>query len=430
VQATLLVELGRWSDAEALLAKARSEFEAVMPVPGWHPDIALADLRVRQGRCSEAEELLLGKDQSMQALLPTARLHLTRGDHDLAVSSAQRGLRVAGNDRLRAVELLVALVCAELGRGDVARAAAAADDLATRVRDLGVPLLEGRAAIARARVRDATGNHDEATALVREALDIVDRGALPWLYATLLVELARTMDASGDGESASHAATDALRELAGLDVVVSEADATLLDRLTRAAKRPGADSPATMTRDNRGWVVAHDGTTTRLPDSKGMRYVAELVRQSGREQHALDLVDRVEGLDGDGGLDRRSLGSAGDLSDSHARAAYRRRIECLRADIDGAFAEGRLDAAESMQVEIDQLIGELAHAFGLGGRSRQAASAAERARLNVTRAIRTAIARITDLLPAGQVLDQRIRTGLYCAYEPEDADEIRWIVQS
>jgi tetratricopeptide (TPR) repeat protein len=399
-------------------------------MPGWHPDIALADLRVRQGRCAEAEELLLGKDQAMQALLPSARLQLARGDHDLAALSAQRGLRVAGDDRLRAVELLVALVCAELSRGDVERATEAADDLAMRVRDLGVPALEGRAAIARARVRTATGNHDEATALVREALDIVDRGALPWLYSTLLVELARTLDAGGDGESASNAATDARRDLAELDVVVSDTDAALLDRLAGAAKRRGADSPATMSRDERGWVVAHDGTTARLADSKGMRYVAELVRRSGREQHALDLVDRVEGLDVKGGVDRRSLGTAGDLSDSRARAAYRRRIECLRAEIDDAFAEGRLDAAESMQGETDQLAGELAHAFGLGGRSRQAASAAERARLNVTRAIRTAIARITDLLPAGRVLDQRIRTGLYCAYEPEDADDVRWIVQS
>ena len=50
-----------------------------MPGPSWHPDIALADLRVRQGRLADAEALLLGKDQAMQALLPAARLHLGAG---------------------------------------------------------------------------------------------------------------------------------------------------------------------------------------------------------------------------------------------------------------------------------------------------------------------------------------------------------------
>ena len=74
------MELGRWGDAEALLERSRAEFEQAMQMPSWHPDIALADLRIRQGRWSDAEALLLGKDQAMQALLPTARLHLARGD--------------------------------------------------------------------------------------------------------------------------------------------------------------------------------------------------------------------------------------------------------------------------------------------------------------------------------------------------------------
>ena len=90
VEATLLVELGRWSDAEAVLLRARSDFERAMNVPSWHPDIALADLRTRQGRLDDAEKLLLGKDHSMQALLPAARLHLARGDPDLARDRATR----------------------------------------------------------------------------------------------------------------------------------------------------------------------------------------------------------------------------------------------------------------------------------------------------------------------------------------------------
>ncbi|HEY6698707.1 MAG TPA: hypothetical protein VIZ67_10805, partial [Acidimicrobiales bacterium] len=67
VQATLLVELGQWTEAEGVLTRAKANFEAAMHAPSWHPDIALADLRVRQGRLAEAEALLLGKDQAVQA---------------------------------------------------------------------------------------------------------------------------------------------------------------------------------------------------------------------------------------------------------------------------------------------------------------------------------------------------------------------------
>ncbi|HEY6697000.1 MAG TPA: hypothetical protein VIZ67_02165, partial [Acidimicrobiales bacterium] len=89
------------------------------------------------------------------------------------------------------------------------------------------------------------------------------------------------------------------------------------------------------------------------------------------------------------------------------------------------------DAAEAKQTELDELVTQLARAFGLGGRERRAASAAERARLNVTRALRAAISRLADAMPgAGAVLDRRVRTGLYCAFEPNAADEFRWIVQS
>ena len=132
VHATLLVELGRWTEAEAVLTRAKAEFEQAMPVASWHPDIALAELRIRQGRLAEAETLLVGKDQSMQAVLPAARLHLARGDHRLAVAMAQRGLRVLGDDQLRAVELLTVLVDAELAAGAVDAAAHACDELTTR----------------------------------------------------------------------------------------------------------------------------------------------------------------------------------------------------------------------------------------------------------------------------------------------------------
>ena len=173
------------------------------------------------------------------------------------------------------------------------------------------------------------------------------------------------------------------------------------------------------------------GSSVRLADTKGLRYLAELVARPGVERHALDLVDRVEGIAPVGGPDRRTLGDAGEVLDARARAAYRHRIEQLRAEADEALAAGQLDTAEAKQEELGVLVAQLAQAFGLGGRGRRAASAAERARLNVTRALRAAIAKLAEAMPgAGEVLDRRVRTGLYCVYEPVTGDEVRWIVQS
>jgi tetratricopeptide (TPR) repeat protein len=432
VQAALLVELGQWGEAEAVLARAIDDFEGAMQIPSWHPAIALADLRIRQGRFAEAEMLLVGKDQAMQALLPAARLHLARGDHDLARVTALRGLRVIGDDRLRAAELLSVLVDAELARGDLDAATKACAALIERTGDLDIAAVQARACAARARLLAASGELEGAAAVVEETIDRLDVRLHPWLRGSLLLELARLRERSGDRAAATLDAKAAAAILAPLDVLLAPTDAVVLERLAHGHPIEAQKTrTAALARDGKWWIASCEGTHARLQDTKGLRYLAELVARPGCERHALDLVDQVEGVAPAGEVDRRALGDAGEVLDSRARAAYRHRIEELRADADEALALGDLDAAEARQAELDQLVRQLARAFGLGGRHRRAASAAERARLNVTRALRAAIARLVEAIPgAGAVLDRRVRTGLYCAYEPADGDEFRWIVQS
>ena len=125
-----------------------------------------------------------------------------------------------------------------------------------------------------------------------------------------------------------------------------------------------------------------------------------------------------------GRVGRRDLGDAGPLLDGRARSEYRRRVEQLRSEIDDAFAADQPERAEAAQAELDVLVRQLAQAFGLGGRDRRAASAAERARLDVTHALRAATARLEEALPeTARALDRRLRTGLYCAYEPAADDD-------
>jgi hypothetical protein len=437
VQAAMLIELGRWTDAEELLVASRQRFEAVMGMPSWHPDVALAGLRVRQGRLTDAEALLVGKGQSLDALVPIARLHLERGDVELARASIGRGLRAIREDRLRAVELLGLLVEVELAAGDLDAAGAACAELARRAADVPGPALRARASRAEARYLVCTGRASQAVTALVDALAEVDASTLPWLRATMLAELAGARRVAGDIAGARSDARAAVEALAALDVTPGRDLRALVDGLvplsangTRSAAGAAEATDALLARARSGWVASHRGTTAPLPTSKGLAYLAELVRRPGVERHVFDLVDALEGATPADGPDRRQLGDAGELTDAAARRAYRHRIEALRADADDALEAGRLDDAERLSVELDELVAHLAAAVGLGGRDRKASSAAERARLNVTRALRSAIARITDVLPdAGAALDRAVRTGTFCVYDPPGG-EISWIVQS
>jgi hypothetical protein len=124
---------------------------------------------------------------------------------------------------------------------------------------------------------------------------------------------------------------------------------------------------------------------------------------------------------------RPDLGDAGALLDASAKAAYKARLEELRAELEEA--EGCNDAALAAKArqEMEFLVGELARAVGLGGRDRRAASHAERARLNATRAIRAAMANLARDNPAlGRHLAATVRTGRYCAYTPDPRAPIAW----
>ena len=265
VHATLLVELGCWGEADRLLHQAAAEFRQVMPMPAWHPEIALADLRIRQGRLAEAEELLLGKDQYVQALLPMARLHLARGDLALARAAARRGLRGLRDDRLRAAELLTVLVDAELADGDLVAADAACVDLAARIAEVDVPTLQARGACARARALQAAGDPTAAVAVLEDALAGLDGRRLPWARVTVLLALARARLDAGDRDSAAADARAAHRALDELDVVLPETDAALLRELRDDAPRPPVRT-GTLTAGRRlvgGVLRRHDGAPAR-----------------------------------------------------------------------------------------------------------------------------------------------------------------------
>ena len=184
--------------------------------------------------------------------------------------------------------------------------------------------------------------------------------------------------------------------------------------------------------DGEYWTIAYQGTVARVRDTLGLRYIAYLLRAPHRKIHVLELVAVVEGapeeipkgiLEGrerEAGLRISRLGHAGELLDSKAKADYKHRLEELREELEDARECNDLGRMAKIQEEIEILAQELRHAIGLEGRDRRAGDIAERARVNVKRAIDAALQRISSHLPTlGNYLNSTINTGTHCSYTPD-----------
>jgi hypothetical protein len=181
----------------------------------------------------------------------------------------------------------------------------------------------------------------------------------------------------------------------------------------------------TLDEENGFWLVGFAGAVTRVPDSLGLRYLDLLIRHPGRELAAMDLVRLVAATGASAtsasadGLHDASGTGADEVLDPQARAAYRQRLTELDEDLAEAEQWNDTERASRLRAEKDFLVRELAAATGLGGRPRRLGAESERARINVTRAIRSAIAKIRDRAPAAAAhLDQAVRTGTRCSYSP------------
>ena len=240
------------------------------------------------------------------------------------------------------------------------------------------------AALARGRVRLAEGHAAEAERCCSEAARLWNEIGAPYEAALARMVLAEALRAGGSEDQAA---------------LELQAARTILERIEVAAS--AATHTNVFRREGDYWSVVFDGRTVRVRDLKGMRYLAQLLAHPGREFHVLDLVAAETGQ-------QTALGDAGEILDERAKTAYRRRLAEIEDDIEQARALDDAEREAQADAERDFLVRELARAVGLGGRDRRAASASERARSGVTRAIRQAIARIGEHHPElGEHLDRR-----------------------
>jgi hypothetical protein len=211
-----------------------------------------------------------------------------------------------------------------------------------------------------------------------------------------------------------------------------------------SAKFPSAPEAADgiFSKEGEFWTIASWGEVFRLRDVRGLAYVAYLLGHPGEEFHVLSLASKTGGKQGEAhelaepaceeqatqsNLTVGRMGDAGEMLDAQAKAAYKRRTAELREQLEEARELNQLELVDRLEDEIETLGRELSRAVGLGGRDRRAASASERARINVSRAIKIALERIAEYDPAlATLLTSSIRTGTFCSYTPDSRLPASW----
>jgi tetratricopeptide (TPR) repeat protein len=368
--ACLLVECGRDEEARVVFDElARDDFAAIYPDSEWLYGMSLAsEACARLGAASAAATLY-------ERLAPYA------GSHAVGLAEGSQG----------AVDRYLGLLASTLGRLD-----------------------------------DAI-SHLSNGQRVNEAM-----GARPWVAHCQhdLADVLRQRDAPGDRSRA------AAHDRAAMATATQLGMTALADRIGGEAVAADATSAsagpiATFRREGEYWSVEFQGDAFRIRDSKGMRHLARLLASPGREIHALELA-RIESggaavTVGAGELSADGFGDAGPALDEEAVAAYRSRLEDIQTELAEAESWNDFERVDRLKAEEQALAHELGAAFGLGGRDRPAASAAERARVSVTRAIRAALSRIGEQsVSLGQHFEATIRTGVFCSYGPDPRAPITW----
>lgn len=432
---------------------------------GW-PLTELGLIRLQRGDLNGADEAFVQAHRAGWDPHPgLALLHLERGDLDAAVATINDALdhplgvpskELPPNTELRRAPLLAAQVEISVAAGLPAQARSATDELEKIASAFTSRALQASAAHSHATVELAAGDVPVARRAFKRAVDTYTELAMPYEAARSRVGLAQTYQAQGEGELARlefRAAASIFGRIGADRPATRAADAAdRLDEQPGTSSEPASQVPpaageaggirvrgrATVNQlraEGDYWVLIFAEQTVRIRDLKGLRYLARMLVQPGREFHVIDLVAAEHGTtavpvrDREPGLRRAEGGSLGALLDAQAKAAYRRRLAEIEEDQDEARTCGDDERVAKATVERDFLLQELSRAVGLGDRDRPTGAASERARVSVTRTIRYTLDRIRKLHPPlGAHLDHAVRTGSYVTYKPDPRAPVHWEV--
>ena len=168
-------------------------------------------------------------------------------------------------------------------------------------------------------------------------------------------------------------------------------------------------------RAGRRWRLTMADRSVLVEDSIGMLHLAVLIANPRQDVAAADLVAGLAALGGAG----TDTATAQPILDRTAIVTYRSRLTELDTEIDRLTAAGDANQAAQAHAERQWILEQLASAAGLSLRIRSFPDDGERARIAVGKAIRRALARISEAdAVMGEHLRQAVHTGTRCSYWP------------
>lgn len=242
----LLMETGRWQAAEAELAGAIRAFTQGHRALRVHAALKLADLRILQGQLEEAEALLVGYEDYGAAVLPRARLHLARGEPELARAVLDQALGSSSHPSLDQAPALLLLVDVLLALGEHGEAIGIAERLRALARQTGSDMVSAQADLAWGRAKQAAGEADAMSAYqaVLERLRAYEQSLVASRARLAMAQALRDDDWAG----AVTWARAALASFERLGAVREAAEAARLLRELGAGGRSGARRQAALSR--------------------------------------------------------------------------------------------------------------------------------------------------------------------------------------
>ena len=363
------------------------------------------------------------------ALGGAALLAAEAGDGERAQVLAGEAVEAARRLGLQTILVMTLTRAAEvgvlLGRWDWAGTVLA--ELFTVLRNTGGRSFLADALEMAALLQEARGHPRSAAQLFiagqrvrEESNETPDRRPATPLLEACRDRLAATLDAESLRHDRSPGAAPTSRGAAGFALQELEAPP---DQGTSGRRRglsvvTVAPMSGLLRRAGRQWLVGYGDARFEVPDAKGLGYLARLLAEPDREIHVLDLMGAGSSAD---------RGHAGPVLDDQAKSAYRRRVRELEEEIEEAKGWNDAERAARAEIELEAVIHELAAGVGLGGRDRVVASAAERARVSVRKAITAAVSRLGERHPElGLLLSTTVRTGMYCRYTPDPRLPVTW----
>ena len=166
------------------------------------------------------------------------------------------------------------------------------------------------------------------------------------------------------------------------------------------------------------WEICYENRSAIIDDSRGLRYIALLIRHTGENKgplHAAELVALARGA----GHVLVELPSKDPVIDATAENQITKRLEQIAFERNDACARGDYDRVAVFDAEVEEITAEFERLKGRGRKKAAFNNDGEKARKAVSKAIADTLAKLGSLPgmePLAKHLTEAIRKGQWLSY--------------